>query len=460
MVEFEPNGKKNTSFKENNEFSETGRFGGKGTKKHYTVKQNLSQSIKSITKGLAVATAGFVIAETAVAFADPAAFMKDINAEIGSEPSPSSIQELIAATDDHIWSDEGVVIKESTCKEKGILRFFCKICDATKDEDMELAEHSASEDEGTEASCTESGHTGTVVCSVCGEVLDEGEDIAPLGHNFGPEFVALAPTCTATGLRRIVCLRCGVQQDTIIAALGHNWGPENIVTEPTCTAEGLKRVVCLRCGERIDTAIAALGHTPGELINAIEPTCLEAGLDELHCAVCDEVIESHEVAALGHDSGETVVISEASCTTDGVIHLVCGRCGEVLGVSASMALGHLDDNADIRCDRCGKVLLSVAISGGSHSGYDAVAQFSIRMEDPAVFNTETWVSLYCEDYLTGEVVQNDGSADFTVYLYAEADNPDSEWYFQITVFVGHDNADQIITQRFVLDDHFIVSNAD
>ncbi len=458
MTEFEQKEKKNAEFIEAREFPEVGRLGGGGRKKRFAFKQkkDLSQSIKEVAKGMAVAAAGIIIVESAFAMTDPEGFANDMNSGIGGDPSPSSVRELIAS-EDHIWGDEGIVIKEATCKEKGILRFICKICGLEKDEDIPLADHTPSEEEGVEATCTEAGHFGNLVCSVCGEVLGQGEPIPALGHNWGPAFTALDPTCTATGISRVVCLRCGLAQDSRLAALGHNWGTAYVAQEPTCTVAGINRITCLRCGANQDTAIAATGHVPGEMIDAVEPTCLEAGLEELHCAVCDAVMESHEVAALGHDDGETVVVSVATCTTDGMIQLVCGRCGEVLAVSASMALGHIDDDSNFVCERCNEILVDVYATGGSHAGYEVVASFRLGFTPPAEYNTDFWVSVSCEDYLGAETVMEDGSSDFTVYLYPEADNPNSEWYFSITV---HNDTQEIVTKRFVLDDHFIVSPAD
>ena len=151
---------------------------------------------------------------------DPVSFAKDVNEQVGSNPSPSSVNELIEATEECIW-DEGTVIRESTCIEKGVLRFVCKICGDTREEDIPLAEHTVEITEAVEPTCTEAGHTEVKTCSVCGEVLDEGEEIAALGHDWGEEKVVKKATCTAAGQKESVCSRCGTKKTSTVKALGH-----------------------------------------------------------------------------------------------------------------------------------------------------------------------------------------------------------------------------------------------
>lgn len=49
-----------------------------------------------------------------------------------------------------------------------------------------------------EATCTEDGYTGDLVCSVCGEVLEKGEAIAK-GHTWSDWTVTREPECSRMG---------------------------------------------------------------------------------------------------------------------------------------------------------------------------------------------------------------------------------------------------------------------
>ncbi len=75
--------------------------------------------------------------------------------------------------------------------------------------DGETHEHTAADErkDVKEATCTESGYTGDVVCATCGEVMEKGQETSALGHNY--EWVVTKPaTETETGLREHKCTRC------------------------------------------------------------------------------------------------------------------------------------------------------------------------------------------------------------------------------------------------------------
>ncbi|MGM9575025.1 MAG: S-layer homology domain-containing protein, partial [Oscillospiraceae bacterium] len=210
-----------------------------------------------------------------------------------------------------------------------------------------------------DATCTEEGYTGDVVCSVCGEVIEKGEVISALGHK--TEIVgAKDATCTEAGYTGDeVCTVCGevIEKGEVISALGHK---TEIVgaKDATCTEDGYTGdVVCSVCGEVIEKGevISALGHKT-EIVGAKDATCTEAGYtgDEV-CSVCGEVIEKGEViAALGHTpADERVDAKAATCTEAGYTgDEVCTVCGEVIEKGEAIAaLGH--DYKDGVCTVCG-----------------------------------------------------------------------------------------------------------
>ncbi len=74
-----------------------------------------------------------------------------------------------------------------------------------------------------EPTCDKNGHTGNIVCSDCGEILEVGQSIPALGHNYtGKEVVE--PTCTTMGYTKNLCSRCdSFYRNEFVAALGHNY---------------------------------------------------------------------------------------------------------------------------------------------------------------------------------------------------------------------------------------------
>ena len=158
-----------------------------------------------------------------------------------------------------------VVFEPATCTEDGRRVGRCSVCDEYVEEVIPALGHKTEVVDAKDATCTEAGYTGDVVCSVCEEVIEKGEAIPALGHK--TELV---------GAKDATCTEAGYTGD----------------------------VVCAVCEEVIEKgeAIPALGHKT-ELVGAKDATCTEAGYtgDEV-CTVCKEVVKKGEtVAALGHD---------------------------------------------------------------------------------------------------------------------------------------------------------------
>ena len=158
-----------------------------------------------------------------------------------------------------------VVFEPATCTEDGRRVGRCSECYEYVEEVIPALGHKTEVVDAKDATCTEAGYTGDVVCSVCEEVIEKGEVIPALGHK--TELV---------GAKDATCTEAGYTGD----------------------------VVCAVCEEVIEKgeAIPALGHKT-ELVGAKDATCTEAGYtgDEV-CTVCKEVVKKGEtVAALGHD---------------------------------------------------------------------------------------------------------------------------------------------------------------
>lgn len=227
------------------------------------------------------------------------------------------------------------VTVDPTCTEKGHTTLTCDNCSHTETTDISAKGHTLVTDDGKPATCTDTGLTVGLHCSVCGEVFKAQEIIPAKGHTPVVD-AAKAPTCTETGLTEgSHCSVCGtvIKAQEVIPANGHTQVID-AAKAPTCTETGLTEGShCSVCGTVIKAQeiVPATGHTP-VIDVAKSPTCTETGLTEgSHCSVCKAIIKAQEVVQA---KGHTVAIDDAvpaTCTHTGLTSGAhCSVCGETL----------------------------------------------------------------------------------------------------------------------------------
>ena len=115
--------------------------------------------------------------------------------------------------------DDGVVTKESTCMEAGVLTYTCLICDETKTEDIELSGHDFIYHDKVDVTCLTDGNSAYYECSDCGKLYIDANGTYEIPIEFtvikstGHTTVyreAKAPTCIEEGyVKHYACTRCG-----------------------------------------------------------------------------------------------------------------------------------------------------------------------------------------------------------------------------------------------------------
>ena len=193
----------------------------------------------------------------------------------------------------HNW-DEGTVVTEPTCTEKGVKRYTCL-------------------DEG------------------CGETKDE--PIPALGHDY--QSVVTDPTCTEQGYTTHTCQRegCGDSYvDTYVNALGHSFTNYIYNNDATCTEDGTETATCDRDGcTATDTRTksdTALDHSFTNYVSDGNATCTQDGTKTAKCDRCDATDTiTDEGSMLEHTYGEGVVTVEPTLENEGVRTYTCQVCG-------------------------------------------------------------------------------------------------------------------------------------
>lgn len=179
-------------------------------------------------------------------------------------------------------------VSNPTCTQTGLETSVCPRCGETIERVIPATGHTEEVLPGTPATCTETGLSDGVRCSVCDAVLVAQETIPAKGHTYGETVVIEEASCISDGKQESVCVDCGKTVTERIPALGHDPVYEPAI-EATCETSGRTgRVVCDRCGMVLEEGetIPPLGHEieGDECINCGKEACMdlefEISLDE------------------------------------------------------------------------------------------------------------------------------------------------------------------------------------
>ena len=106
----------------------------------------------------------------------------------------------------------------ATCTDYGYTEHVCRHCDYQYiSEITQPLGHKGEIVNAKDATCTEDGYTGDLVCSVCGEVLQKGE-VIPKSHTWSDWTVTREPTCFQEGERTRTCTVCGEKEREALPA--------------------------------------------------------------------------------------------------------------------------------------------------------------------------------------------------------------------------------------------------
>lgn len=235
---------------------------------------------------------------------------------------------------------ETINYKAATCIEMGYSGdIVCKECGAVVTKGIPLVKNLLNHGNNRElrnakdATCTENGYTGDTYCNDCGLLVFLGKNIKAPGHDY--KNVAEVPaTCVAEGTAATQQYkRC----DYIVPAQSLPIDPNNhanivkdVAVAPTCTETGLTEGShCGDCNKILiaQEVVSSTNHT--EVIDpAVAATCTETGLTEgSHCSVCNKILVAQKtVSALNHSFTNYISNDDATCTEDGTKTAKCDRC--------------------------------------------------------------------------------------------------------------------------------------
>lgn len=235
----------------------------------------------------------------------------------------------------HFWI-LGTKISDATCISPAIYNYSCR-CGETKTDTFglkDLLNHVLTEVRDAEdATCTEKGYTGDTYCIDCDKRVSRGKKTNALGHDY-KDVAEVPATCVTEGTAATQqCKRC----DYIVPAQSLPIDPNNhanivkdVAVAPTCTETGLTEGShCGDCNKILiaQEVVSSTNHT--EVIDpAVAATCTETGLTEgSHCSVCNKILVAQKtVSALNHSFTNYISNDDATCTEDGTKTAKCDRC--------------------------------------------------------------------------------------------------------------------------------------
>ena len=146
----------------------------------------------------------------------------------------------------HTFGD-WVITEEPTCTTTGTQMRTCSVCKKVETQTIEALGHKEVIDKAVAATCTKTGLTEGIHCSVCDAVIKAQEVIPATGkHSFGEWKTTKPATCTATGTKTRTCSVCGKVETATIAKTAHKY--VNTVVKPTYAAQGYTLHKCSVCG--------------------------------------------------------------------------------------------------------------------------------------------------------------------------------------------------------------------
>lgn len=242
----------------------------------------------------------------------------------------------------------------------------------------------------TTATCFDGG-AETYTCKVC--KATKTENVEAYGHDLVQSSYT-APTCKTNGESVDKCSRCGFENKQTLLAVDCDYQVKS-TTPSTCTVKGSQLLECSMCHETKTEALDLKDHDY-ELKNTTTSTCIVHGYKYYQCKDCT-ASRSEELPFANHTYGTAT--KQATCFTHGGTVEKCSVCEDEKPVNETPLLSH-DFDADGYCAHCGiyKTLFDIDKLNGTYSYGTSLG--NVYADLVAKFNNENSIDdAYWKDHI-------------------------------------------------------------
>ncbi len=222
------------------------------------------------------------------------------------------------------FKDSDVIESEGTlptCTQTGVSEgIYCTVCEGTLTGDIiEAKGHSHKITEKNEGSCTQAPYD--VYTCDCGDSHTVYSSVLK-GHKYETEVIA--PTCKKAGYSINTCSVCGEESvSDFTSPTGHKLFIRK--DKDYCEGHGTYEYYCSYC-EYTEYVTADSSALETKTVTE-EPTCIEGGSIREVCLVCDATVRTEILSATGHTYSEDWTVDrEATATEKGIRSRHCCFC--------------------------------------------------------------------------------------------------------------------------------------
>lgn len=231
----------------------------------------------------------------------------------------------------HTW-DDGVVITQPNCLDRGTALYTCTVCFAEKEDYIPTNDEHSWTDEVTAPTCITRGYT-THTCSRC-NLTNKDTYTDTIDHDYVPTVVA--PSCSAEGYTAHTCTMCkDSYKDSYTDMVDHVLKTQTV--NPTCKYQGYVRHYCINCTYAYKTDYTdVLPHTYESAVT--DPTCAAKGYTTYTCVKCKYVYKDNYTEKTPHNYDVETILP--TCTSYGYSIYTCQDCGYYYNGSYTDILPH------------------------------------------------------------------------------------------------------------------------